>query len=396
MIEYLNAIATLLLLFITVVSLVGRERLDLQKIWEGVEPLKNVLEFIGNLPKWLNYYNNLNGNVLLLQDKRDRLQNRWSDVSIRVEYEEEHKMNKSRKKEVDNWLSSVVTKVNEVHTILDRIDRETNHFSQFLHRAWLGSHVERKIQEVDDLYESGVFEQVLSYAREPTKLVVTPLVGNAAKNNVEKILTWLENGVTKIGVHGIEGIGKTALIMHIHNELLKFGNLHVYMIKVPVNCTDSDLQGYIARELGWELQEEDEMKRAASLNKALRMKKFVLILDGLSKYFLEEKVGIPLNSISGKMVITSRTPDVCRKMGCQLQKTVEVDRLPIDDAMELFKQKLELDEPQEAPVEVVARKIVEQFNGVPRRIIDSAVHFRGVDDISVWERSLNEMLICDA
>lgn len=71
--------------------------------------------------------------------------------------------------------------------------------------------------------------------------MVILLVGNVVKNNVEKILIWLENGVIKIGVYGIEGIGKIVFIMYIYNELLKFGNLYVYMIKVFVNCIDFDL-----------------------------------------------------------------------------------------------------------------------------------------------------------
>lgn len=113
--------------------------------------------------------------------------------------------------------------------------------------------------------------------------MTTTLVGEAADENIRKIMTWLQNGVTKIGVHGIKGIGKTAVIMHIHNKLIKSCQ-HVYFVTVLEDQREYNLQGAIAKTLGIDLQEEDEPKRAAVLHRALRQRKFVLILDGLKKY----------------------------------------------------------------------------------------------------------------
>ncbi|XP_021758529.1 probable disease resistance protein At1g15890 [Chenopodium quinoa] len=385
-----NVVYTALLLLITVVCLLRTERLDLTKILDGIDSFKDALDFIGSLPRWIHFYNNLNVNVQTLHERRDRLHVRLDDMIMQVE-DQEFQTGRRRKREVDNWISSAGTKCNELETLLlQDMLRETSYFWKFLYRAWLGNLVERLIREVDDLYCSGVFEEVLSPVRERVEFVETQLVGKAANENSRRIITWLRrNGATRIGVHGIKGIGKTVVMKNIHNQLLRYYE-HVYFITVTEDQNEYDLQGAIAKDLGIDLKEEDLPKRAAFLHRALRQRNFVLILDGLKKYFSEDKVGIPLGAGTGKMIITSRSPDVCRKIGCQ-NNIIAIDPLPDDEALYLFKQvqqALEL----KPPIEKVAHRIVKQCMGVPLKIVEQATNLRGEDDIGAWENSLNEML----
>ncbi|XP_021726049.1 putative disease resistance protein At3g15700 [Chenopodium quinoa] len=389
MIEYLNAVYTALLLLITVVCLLRAERLDLKKISDGIGSFKDALDFIGSLPWWIHFYNNLNANVQTLHERRDSLHVRLDDMIKQVE-DKEFQTGRRRKREVDNWISSAGTKCNDVQTLLlQDMLRETNYFWKFLYRAWLGNLVERLIREVDDIYSLGVFEEVLSPVRERVEFVETLLVGKAANENRRRIVTWLRNGVTKIGVHGIKGIGKTAVMKNIHNQLLGCYE-HVYFITVPEDQNEYNLQAAIAKDLGIDLKEEDLPKRAAFLHRALRQRNFVLILDGLKKYLSEDKVGIPLGAGTGKMIITSRSPDVCRKIGCQ-NNIITIDPLPYDEALDLFNQVQQAFE-LKPPIEKVAQKIVEQCRGVPLKIVEQATNLRGEDDIDAWENCLNEML----
>lgn len=277
MIEFVNAISTvLLLLLIPAVCLLRTEHLNLTDIWEKINSSKDVLEFISRLPRWLQLYNNLKANVRKLREKTDMLQERLNDLRIRVE-NEEFRTGRRRKREVDNWLNYAGTKCGETHRLLQAMARETNHFWKFLHQAWLGNLVERKIQEVNDLYNAGSFEVVLAPVRERADFVTTPLVGMAANENINRILAWLRSGVTKIGVHGIKGIGKSVVMMHIHNQLSDYYD-YVYYIPVPDDHNDKKLQKAIADALEIDLQEEDEAKRAVLLYRALQQRKFVLIL----------------------------------------------------------------------------------------------------------------------
>ena len=139
---------------------------------------------------------------------------------------------------------------------------------------------------MDELYNEGVFDEVLSDVRESVELVTTTLVGKAANESIHSILTWLDNG--------IKGIGKTLVLMHIYNQLLRNG-VDVYMIQVPAQDSEYQLQEEIGNALGFKIQEKDRIRRAALLARKLQAKNFVLIFDGLKNYLSEDKVGIPLD-----------------------------------------------------------------------------------------------------
>ncbi|XP_048498681.1 putative disease resistance protein At1g63350 [Beta vulgaris subsp. vulgaris] len=390
MFEYLNVYGaiSLLVIFITVVIKLLR-RSDSEDNGIGWKDIANIWDFLSNVPKWVQYYHTLNANEQVLRQKRDQLHERLEDLEMEVEHKEQN-TNRLRKREVDNWLNSSRTKCSEVDILLQEISRETCIIFKYLYRAYLGSLVEIKIKEIDDLHNAGVFEEVLSCVRERVELLTITLVGNAANQYIERILTWLRSGVTKIGVHGIRGIGKTALMMHIHNQLLCYADVQVYMIQVSEDQKEKDLQGEIAKAVGIDLQEEDGLKRAALLYTALRKRKFVLILDGLTKHLLEDKIGIPLDATKGKMIITSRSLDVCRKTGCQ-NNMIAMDRLADEEALRLFKQKVERDFKREPEIEHVAQEIVDLCEGVPLRIVDKATDLRGEGDIRAWQENLNNM-----
>lgn len=121
----------------------------------------------------------------------------------------------------------------------------------------------------------------------------------------------------------------------------------------------------------------------------------MLIFDGLTKYISEYKVGIPLGRETGKMIMTSRSLDVCRKSGCQ-NNMIAIDPLPLDEALKLFETELQREFLHETPMKIVAMKIVEQCRGVPLKIVDKARDLIGEDDIKVWEKHLKDMLVDDA
>ncbi|KAH1081587.1 hypothetical protein J1N35_021348 [Gossypium stocksii] len=83
-----------------------------------------------------------------------------------------------------------------------------------------------------------------------------------------------------------------------------------------------------------------ETLRAGMLSEILSEKdRFVLILDDVYERFSLKKVGI-LESFEGKLVLTSRSLDVCRQMYCQV---VKMGPLLKEDAWTLFSDKLNTD-----------------------------------------------------
>uniref|UniRef100_A0A5B7B173 Putative Disease resistance protein RPS2 n=1 Tax=Davidia involucrata TaxID=16924 RepID=A0A5B7B173_DAVIN len=176
---------------------------------------------------------------------------------------------------------------------------------------------------------------------------------------------------------------------HIHDRLLEntatFDN--VYWVTISQQLSIHDLQNDIAKEIGLDpLDEEDERKRAAKLSKALlRRKKCVLILDDLRIHFPPEKVGIPTQVNGCKLILTTRSLGVCRKMG--RQETVQVKPLTVEEAETLFMENLGLN----IPLAPEMKLIVKECDGLPLQIKNVAERLRGVDDINEWRNTLNEV-----
>ncbi|WCJ32136.1 hypothetical protein M5689_013576 [Euphorbia peplus] len=122
----------------------------------------------------------------------------------------------------------------------------------------------------------------------------------------------------RISVYGVEGTGKTAVMMQIHPyqilETAAFDN--VYWINVSDEFSIHKLQSDIS-EVGCDpLYEKDARKRASMLHKRLlRRKKCALILDRVLSYFDEDEVGIPTQENGYRLVLTVSNTEVVSKDG---------------------------------------------------------------------------------
>ncbi|KAA8526861.1 hypothetical protein F0562_008910 [Nyssa sinensis] len=381
------------LAFLALGSVMGTEPLETLK--NKIEALKTIWTFIGECPEWLNYHNHLEEKVRTLERKMKVLYSRETDVNEQLE-NGEFQSGKKRKREVENWLRNVQSKKNEVQ----RIDQEVQEMKMYLRtllRVWMGSRVEKNIKEVEELLQEGSFPEGLLLEVPPTRgeaLLTTKLVGNVtSERNLEKIWAcFTNNEILNIGVLGKKGVGKTSIMSHIHNRLLEKSTPDcVYWVTVSQQFSIHELQNDIAKEVGLDLlDEKDERKRAAKLYKALqRRKKCILILDDLQEHFPLHDVGIPTQVNGCRLIFTTRSLKVCRKMGCH--ETIEVDPLPVEEAEKLFMEKLGPNITLAPEMEGILKLIVVECDGLPLRIINVAESLRGVDDINEWRNTLNEM-----
>ncbi|KAK9269582.1 hypothetical protein L1049_001358 [Liquidambar formosana] len=196
--------------------------------------------------------------------------------------------------------------------------------------------------------------------------------------------------IISIGVYGMGGVGKTAIITHIHNQLLETFD-HVYWVTVSQESNVRKLQNNIAKAVRLDLSDkQDERQRAAKLNRELKKKlKFVLILDDMWKDIPLEDVGIPVGVNAGKVIVTSRSLEVCRRMNCK--PNIKVKPLPKGEAWELFMEKFGRETVLAPEVEKIAESIANECAGLPLAIITTARSMRGVDDICEWRNALNDL-----
>lgn len=109
-------------------------------------------------------------------------------------------------------------------------------------------------------------------------------------------------------------------------------------------------------------------------------------MDDLWKHYLTEQVGIPLQLCGCKIIITTRSLDVCRKMGCQ--EIIKVEPLLKEDAWKLFVEK---SGPIRDDLNEVAEKIVEECGGLPLALVTMGCCMKGNVDVNDWKNVLYEL-----
>ncbi|CAL5405798.1 unnamed protein product [Camellia sinensis] len=375
------------LTFLAVGSLV--DTMFLKKVWTKIELLKNIWTFIVDCPEWLNYHNHLDENMQSLARKMETLCCLEEDISKQLEVAELNPRNE-RKREVKNWLENVQRKHIEVESMVRNYGGV-----KFLLRAWWGSQVKKNIEQVDELYQQGRFPEglVLESSHTRVEALLTKALVDTQERALENIQRCVMNDrVSIIGVFGIEGIGKTCIIENLYNQLILSQNFdHVYWVSVSPEHTILKLQDDIAKAIGFNLDDNDERKRAARLHNALnRRKKIVLILDGLSRHFNLDNIGIRTQVNGCKLVLTTRSQEVCRRMGCRAREIIKVVPLPLDEAERLFMENVGLNDLVDPEIEEIADRIIKACHGLPLSIINMAEKLRGVDDIREWRHKLNE------
>ncbi|GLT30793.1 hypothetical protein SLA2020_055810 [Shorea laevis] len=303
-------------------------------------------------------------------------------------------LEKQVKEEVEGWLEDA-RKVIEIE--MPDIEEQAQNIS-YWSRGNLGRRVRQVIQEVKEIYDRGSFPEGLVIERPPTIGITLPTENMVGEVNVkEKIWEYLmghEVGI--IGVCGIGGVGKTTVMKHIHNELLneasRFEKVVWVTVSHPLNVFR--LQDDIARAMNKSLSDWwDELSRASRLMEAMKKVKYALILDDVWDKFTLHSIGIPEPTMENgcKIVITSRSIDVCNYLRCQV---VKVPPLPEQESLNLFLDKFGQDVLRIPKLEEILKLMVAECAGLPLAIVVIAGSMRGVEDISEWRNALRELCQC--
>ncbi|GKV51089.1 hypothetical protein SLEP1_g57765 [Rubroshorea leprosula] len=301
---------------------------------------------------------------------------------------------KQVRKEVQGWLEDV-GRIIEIE--MPDTEEEVQNVS-CLSRGSLGRRVRQKIQAVMEIYDRGSFPEGLVIERPPTIGIILPTENMVGEVDMkEKIWEYLRSReVGMIGVCGIGGIGKTTIMKHIHNELLKesIGFTKTIWVTVSQSLSVVKLQGDIAREMNKSLPKgRDELKRASRLQDIMKTVKYALILDDVWDKFTLHRVGIPEPTIENgcKIVITSRSIDVCNYLRCQI---VKVPPLPQQESLNLFLDKVGHDILLIPNLENILKDMVAECAGLPLAIVVIAGSMTGVRDIREWRSALRQLCDC--
>ncbi|XP_051116847.1 probable disease resistance protein At4g27220 [Andrographis paniculata] len=297
---------------------------------------------------------------------------------------------KKRKREVHTWLEQVQSLESEFHSLENRLQREG-----FV-REFIGGGEAAKLEaRVRGLVEQSRYfgELVLNaYDQKGEKLLIGELVGEEFDKNLKNILHFfLVEKVSSIGIHGMGGVGKTALAKHVNNRLLERNKESVAWITVPQEFRNATLQDEVAKFVGLDLSdEENEDKRASILHRVLsRRKNLILILDDVWKDIDLKKLGDPLSIEGCKLLITTRLQSVCRRINCK--KIVTMKTLSENEAWNLFVETLGRRASLTPRVHKIAENMIKVCGGLPLGIITIAGSMKGETEFHVWRDAWAEL-----
>ncbi|KAK8503412.1 hypothetical protein V6N12_034807 [Hibiscus sabdariffa] len=363
------------------------------KSMEYVEPAVSIANCLGTpVCKYLQYHRKLNDYVRNLKRIRDELNSKAEDIELQLKSELLHPLGKIPKKEVQNWLDKAKTMIGEAQGVENKVSN-----GRYLCRACNGKLVDEKTREMQtflDKAPNASDSLVIDGPSVGLPLATSELVGGkAVREEIWQCL--MQEEVSMIGVWGMGGVGKTTIMKHIHNDLLKqsrFDKVIWATISKEFNVTK--LQDDIASALNLKndlAQEENKVRRAAIMLEMLKKAgKYVLILDDVWDKFCSEEVGIPEPSSSNgcKMVLTTRSKQVCNRMGC---RDIPVALLSEEEALILFLNKDGPNIVQSQTLMPILRLVVNECARLPLTVVVFAGTLKGEDDPRIWNIALKEM-----
>ncbi|KAG4149772.1 hypothetical protein ERO13_D05G354500v2 [Gossypium hirsutum] len=336
---------------------------------EYVEPVVGIANCLGTpVCKYLQYHRKMNDYVRNFKRMRDELNCKMEDIDLQLKAELLRPLGKIPKKGVENWLKDVKEMIREAQVVENKVRN-----GRYLCRACNGKLVDEKTREMKEFLDKAPNASEGLAMDGPSAglpLPTSELVGEEAVRN--EIWAYLmQEEVSKIGVWGMGGVGKTTIMKHIHNDLLKEQRFErVVWVTISKEFNIVKLQNDIASALNGKMPEEaNKVRRAAILSEMLkRAGKHALILDDVWSEVSLEEIGIPKPSSSNgyKLVLTTRVEQVCKSMGC---KVIKVKPLSEEEALILFLSEVGPNIVQNQTIMPTLKLVVKECAGLPLTIV---------------------------
>ncbi|GLT96098.1 hypothetical protein SLE2022_137450 [Rubroshorea leprosula] len=365
---------------------------ELKEIYDRGDNYTRDCLVIEDHSKKFNYY------VQNFNELKEKLQCKQVDIGSKLNLQLVY--GKIEMEQVKRWLGKVEEMLKGVKDIEDKMGGSPQHSSDSLVML-----LREKIQEMERMCDEGSQLPDCLVIDDPSASVVelttSELQGSeAVKANILECLKGEK--VTMIGVWGMGGVGKTTIMKHVYNELLKEGKFKkLIWVDVSQNFDINNLQKQIACTLKEKLEEDQNTTNRASMLSMMleKQKPYLLILDDVWSSFKLEDVGIPKpNETNGcKLVLTTRSQEVARSMGC---RRIQVETLPKEKALKLFLNKVGdtvltcSGGGIKEDLESTLKDIVDECDGLPLALITVAGSLKEISESRLWSVALNQLREC--
>ena len=352
--------------------------------------------------KRASYLTDLRETLESLRKAMEELKEVTEDVKTKVDRAEENREMR-RKHEVGGWLRRAETLEKEVMEILRKGDREiqqkclgTSCPKNCRSSYKMGKISRKKLDAVTELRRKGCFSDVAE--RLPRSAVdERPMEKTVGLDRMySKVLRCIQDeqlGI--IGLYGMGGAGKTTLMTKVNNEFFKTSTDFEVVVWVVVSrpANLGKVQEVIRNKLKipddtWRNRSEEDEKTVEIFN-VLKGKRFVILLDDVWERLDLQKVGIPCpnSQNKSKVLLTTRSLDVCRHM--EAQESIKVECLTQAEAITLFKKKVGETTLNSHPhIPILAEKAAEECKGLPLALVTTGRAMTGKNTPQEWERAI--------
>ncbi|XP_062169185.1 disease resistance protein At4g27190-like isoform X1 [Alnus glutinosa] len=353
----------------------------------------------GSIYSMINYTVKFQSNLDILDKEKEGLLAVKDELKRQTELAE--KEGKGVKPLVTKWLKEVeglLLKVEQIPQEVRLSRRSANCCKQYGIRR----KVAKKLKEIERFAKAGnsyIGDVTVGYSAPiSVELIAGPSIQDqtTAKKNLDDTMQQLfDNKIQRIGIWGMGGVGKTTLVRTLNNRLKStsmqpFGI--VLWVTISRNLDMKKLRTQIAQRLKLETKKEEDMQILANrINERLKKEeKFLLILDDVWQKIDLHSLGIPQpeDHKGSKIILTTRSFDVCRHMSTDVQ--VKVDVLNDEESWQLFSRNAR-EVASSEHIRPFAEAIVRECCGLPLALVTMGAAMREKTKVELWKHALNEL-----